>query len=130
MISFMADVNARDDDPLQLPPVSRDGELLLHEQVAASIRKAIEDGEASPGDKLPQARDLAAVLGVNTNTVLRAIRQLREEGILEAGRGKATTVAGTPDRSALIGRVRELVDFGASQGYDRGELIKLIAALP
>ena len=46
----------------------------LHEQVAAEIRRAIADGEAQPGDRLPPARDLAAVIGVNTNTVLRALR--------------------------------------------------------
>ena len=43
----------------------------LYEQVAAEIRRAIADGEAKPGERLPPAKDLAAVLGVNTNTVLR-----------------------------------------------------------
>ena len=33
---------------------------------------------ARPGDRIPQAKDLAAVLGVNTNTVLRALRLLRD----------------------------------------------------
>ena len=55
----------------------------LHEQVAGALRRAIADGEAGPGDRLPPARDLAAVLGVNTNTVLRALRTLRDEGLLE-----------------------------------------------
>jgi GntR family transcriptional regulator len=61
----------------------------LHEQVAAEIRRAIADGEASPGDRLPPARDLAAVLGVNHNTVLRALRALCDEGLLEFRRGAA-----------------------------------------
>src|SRR4029077_16398334 len=55
----------------------------LFEQVAAEIRRAIADGEAKPGERLPPARDLAAVLGVNTNTVLRSLRLLRDEGLLE-----------------------------------------------
>ena len=46
----------------------------LHEQVAAQIRRAITDGEARPGERIPTAKDLAAVIGVNTNTVLRALR--------------------------------------------------------
>lgn len=125
MISFMSDVNG---GGLQLPRVDRDGALLLHEQVAASIRRAIAEGEAKPGEKIPQARDLAAELGVNTNTVLRAIRLLREEGILEAGRGRATTVAGTPERSAVVERINELVVFAASRGYARAELAALILA--
>src|SRR5215831_19135586 len=53
----------------------------LHEQVAAAIRRAIADGEVGPGDRLPPARDLAAVLGVNANTVFRALRALRDEGV-------------------------------------------------
>jgi DNA-binding transcriptional regulator YhcF (GntR family) len=34
-----------------------------HEQVAAAIRQAIADGEARAGERLPPAKDLAAVLG-------------------------------------------------------------------
>ena len=63
----------------------------LFEQTAAEIRRAIADGEAKPGERLPPAKDLAAVLGVNTNTVLRA---LRDEGLLEFRRGRGIT--GTP----------------------------------
>ena len=63
--------------------VDRNDPALLHDQVAAQIRRAIADGEARPGDRLPPARHLAAVMQVNTNTVLRALRLLRDEGLLE-----------------------------------------------
>src|SRR5690242_14377827 len=98
----------------------------LFEQVAAEIRRAIADGEAKPGERLPPARDLAAVLGVNTNTVLRSLRLLREEGLLEFRRGRGVTVAGTPEKGAVIARARELVSFARQQGYRRDELIELI----
>src|ERR1700738_4632837 len=52
--------------------IDRDDPTLLHDQVAAQIRRAIADGEAKPGERLPPARHLAAVMHVNTNTVLRA----------------------------------------------------------
>ena len=79
----------------------------LHEQVAAEIRRAIADGEAVPGERLPPARDLAKVLGVNTNTVLRSMRQLRDEGLVEFRRGHGITVSGqAPQRSAVIARAR------------------------
>jgi GntR family transcriptional regulator len=101
----------------------------LHEQVAAEIRRAIADGEATPGERLPPARDLAAVLGVNHNTVLRALRILREEGLLEFRRGRGATVAGTPQRGAVLARVHSLVEFGRRQGYRPQDLIAMIEQL-
>jgi GntR family transcriptional regulator len=118
------------DETLALSPVNRADKTLLHEQVASDIRRAIAEGEAGPGQRIPQAKDLAAVLGVNTNTVLRALRLLREEGLLEMGRGKAITVAGTPERGALMTRMKDLVDFGRRQGYEREELIAMMRSLP
>jgi GntR family transcriptional regulator len=106
--------------------IDRRHPLELHEQVAAEIRRAIADGEAKPGERLPPARDLAAVLGVNTNTVLRALRDLRDEGLLEFRRGRGITVAGTPQRGVLVARARELVRFARTQGYQVDELIRII----
>jgi GntR family transcriptional regulator len=100
----------------------------LYEQVAADIRRAIADGEARPGERFPLAKDLATVLGVNTNTVLRALRVLREEGLLEFRRGRGITVAGTPERGAVLTKVNELVRFARAQGYRREELIAMIEA--
>jgi GntR family transcriptional regulator len=101
----------------------------LFEQVAAEIRRAIAEGEARPGERLPPAKDLAAVLGVNTNTVLRSLRLLRDEGLLEFRRGRGISVAATPDRGAVVQKARELVDFARRHGYRVDELIDLINAL-
>lgn len=109
--------------------VDRDAPLPLHEQVAAEIRRAIAEGEAGPGDRLPPARDLAAVLGVNSNTVLRALRVLREEGLLEFRRGRGVTVAGTPEEGAVLARARELVQFARKNGFRPDELIRMIEGL-
>jgi GntR family transcriptional regulator len=98
----------------------------LYAQVAGEIRRAIADGEAKPGERLPLAKDLAAILDVNTNTVLRALRMLRDEGLLEFRRGRGITVAGTPERGAVVQRARELVDFARSQGYRLDELVEII----
>ena len=98
----------------------------LHEQVAAELRRAIAEGEARPGERLPPARDLAAVLGVNTNTVLRALRQLRDEGLLDFRRGRGVSVSGTPERSAVAARAKELVRYARRHGYRVDELVQII----
>jgi GntR family transcriptional regulator len=101
--------------------------VALHEQAAGALRRAIADGEAAPGDRLPPARDLAAVLGINANTVFRALRTLRDEGLLEFRRGRGVTVAPTAQsRGAVIAKARELVAFGREQGYRPDELMALI----
>ena len=109
--------------------VDRNAPAELHEQVAAEIRRAIAEGEARPGERLPPARDLAAVLGVNRNTVLRALRQLRDEGLLEFRRGRGITVTGTQPQGAIHDRVRELVELSRQLGYRRDDLIHLIDTL-
>ncbi|WP_300605901.1 GntR family transcriptional regulator [Trebonia sp.] len=101
----------------------------LWEQVAAEIRRAIAEGEAKPGERMPLAKDLATVLGVNRNTVLRALRELRDEGLLELRQGRGITVAGTPERGAVMRRVRELVAFARKQGYRPDEVIAMIEAI-
>ena len=106
--------------------IDRSDRALLHDQVAAQIRRAIADGEARPGERLPPARDFAAVMGVNTNTVLRAMRLLRDEGLLEFRRGHGIHVAGTPQRGAVVARARDLVSFAREQGYRREELVRII----
>ncbi len=110
--------------------VDRDAPALLHQQVAAQIRQAIADGEARPGDRLPPARHLAAVTGVNTNTVLRALRLLRDEGLLELRQGHGVRVVGTPERSAVLVKVAELVQLGQRNGYTRMQLARMIERLP
>jgi GntR family transcriptional regulator len=101
----------------------------LYAQVAGEIRRAIAEGEAKAGERLPPAKDLAAVLGVNTNTVLRALRVLRDEGLLEFRRGRGISVAGTPERGAVVARARELVDFARSQGYRVDEVVEIIESV-
>jgi DNA-binding transcriptional regulator YhcF (GntR family) len=98
----------------------------LHEQVAGQIRRSIAEGDARPGERLPPAKDLAAVMHVNTNTVLRALRELRDEGLLEFRRGLGVRVSGTPEHGAVLAKVRELLTLAGQHGYQREELVRLI----
>src|SRR6202451_2832113 len=110
--------------------VDRSESTSVFEQVAGEIRRAILDGEAKPGERLPPARDLAAELGVNTNTVLRALRLLRDEGLLEFRRGRGVSVAGTPERTGVLEKARQLLVVPRRHGYRRDELVAMIESLP
>ncbi len=117
------------DSLISLREVDRREITLLHEQVASEIRRAIAEGEAGPGERIPQAKYLAKVLNVNTNTVLRALRLLRDEGLIEMGRGRAIIVAGTPERTAVVEKLRELMTFARAQGYRPDELATMMQQL-
>lgn len=109
--------------------VDRSQGVALHEQVAAQIRRAVADGEAQPGARLPPAADLAAVVGVNKNTVLRALRLLRDEGLLDFKRGRGVHVAGRAPDAAIVDRARELVHLSRHHGYRREKLVQIIQAV-
>ncbi|GAA2032221.1 GntR family transcriptional regulator [Agromyces tropicus] len=101
----------------------------FYEQVAGQIRRAIAEGEAKPGERLPPAKDLAAVLEVNTNTVLRALRLLRDEGLLEFRRGRGVSVAASPERGAVLHKARELVELARRNGYALDEVVDIVRSL-
>src|ERR1019366_5820750 len=113
---------------MQMPEVNKNESMPIYEQVAAEIRRAIADGEAQPGERLPSAIDLADVLGVNNNTVIRALHILRDEGLLDFTRGRGVRVVGTPQQSAVLVRISELLDFARQHGYRSDEVIAIIQA--
>lgn len=111
---------------MRIGKVDKREPFALHEQVAAEIRRAIADGEASPGERLAPAIDIAAVMGVNKNTVIRALHVLRDEGLLDFTRGRGIRVVGTPQRSAVLLKIDELLTFARRQGLRREEVIELM----
>ncbi|RBM04935.1 aminotransferase class I/II-fold pyridoxal phosphate-dependent enzyme [Streptomyces sp. PT12] len=80
-------------------------------EIAASVERGVADGGLSPGQHLPPLRELAAVLGVNANTVAAAYRILRERGVIEtAGR------RGSRIRSRPVSAPREEIGVEAPPG--------------
>jgi GntR family transcriptional regulator len=64
----------------------------LWEAVAAHITARIEAGDLPPGGRLPGERDLAAEYGVALMTARRAIKDLRERGLVRTLPSKGTFV--------------------------------------
>ena len=99
----------------------------LYEQIAAGLRRAIAQGEAGVGDRLPPAKQLAASLDVNMHTVLKAYSLLRDEGVVEMRRGRGVTViAQGGDRAQLVEQAKSLVVEARRVGLTSAEILELL----
>lgn len=110
---------------IQIPKVNSDEPNPLREQVVAEIRRVITESGATRGERLPPAVDLATVLGVNKNTVIRALHILRDEGLLDFTRCRGVRIVGTPQSGAVMARIDELLDYGRIRGYRPTEVVAL-----
>ena len=99
----------------------------IFEQVAAAIRTDMAAGRARVGDKLPSAREVAASLGVNLHTVLRAYQVLRDEGLIDMRRGRGAVVTSAAgDLTALMGDIRALGKKASALGMTPEALASLV----
>jgi DNA-binding transcriptional regulator YhcF (GntR family) len=64
-------------------------------QLTEQLKYVIEGGGVPRDQALPSIRELAGFLGINPNTVARAIEDLKRSGYVEARRGKRVFVAST-----------------------------------
>ncbi len=81
----------------------------IYLQISQQIRQRIAEGVLNPGDRLPTADDIAAAVGVNKNTVLQALRLLRDEGVIELRRGRGAIVLPT-SQSQMEASIAALID--------------------
>ena len=63
-----------------------DSEVPIYQQIRNQIVVGIAAGRLLPGERLPATRSLAEDLGVNTMTVSKAYRPLRQEGYVTTDR--------------------------------------------
>lgn len=75
-----------------MPTFEPDSAVPLYMQAADWIAGQIEAGELRAGQRLPAERDLADQWGIAYQTVRRAMRELRERGLIASVVGKGTFV--------------------------------------
>jgi GntR family transcriptional regulator len=66
----------------------------LYEQAADYVEAQINSGVLKPGQKFPDMRELAEDWGIAYQTVRRAMRELRDRGLVISRVGKGTFVQG------------------------------------
>ncbi len=74
----------------------------LYEQIKRHITGLIETGELKPNDRVPSETDLAAEFKVARMTVHRAIKELKDSGVVLRIAGVGTFVAEAQSRGQLI----------------------------
>jgi GntR family transcriptional regulator len=74
-------------------PISIRPGLPIYEQIVYAAKKALMQGTLRPGDRFPSVRELSRELGVNPNTVQRAVAELISEGRLEVHPGQGCSVS-------------------------------------
>ena len=101
------------------------------EQISAQIRLAVARGDVLRGERLPSAKELAAALGINMHTVLRAYDSLRESGIIDLRRGRGAVVVGgdVPAVRSLFEALGELVSDAGRLGINPAELSALVKGM-
>jgi AcrR family transcriptional regulator len=68
-------------------------EAARYAQIAAELRRRIEQGELAPGSRVPSTREITARWGVAMATATRVLATLREAGLVRAVPGVGTVVA-------------------------------------
>jgi GntR family transcriptional regulator len=66
----------------------------IYMQIADHVAAQVDSGQLTKGSRLPAERDLAEQWGVAYLTVRRAMRELRERGLVTSVVGKGTFITG------------------------------------
>lgn len=85
----------------------------IYVQIGTRVCEQLACGGLKPGERLPSARDLAARLSVNPNTVVHAFERLEADGVIETRRGLGTFVR----QDAPVAKMRAEILRAAAERY-------------
>ncbi|MDA1264728.1 MAG: GntR family transcriptional regulator, partial [Planctomycetota bacterium] len=105
----------------------------LYRQIVDEVKSAFLRGALQPGEKLPSVRELAATLGINPTTVVKAYDTLAHERLIVRRQGQGAFVqAGEQPLhedekdSQLAELARRLAVEGRRLGRTETELVELL----
>jgi len=105
----------------------------IYEQVVQQVKFAIAAGAVQADEMIPSVRELSRELTINPNTVVRAYRNLQDEGIVYSRRGQGLAVA--PDaherckierKSFFENRFRRLFDEAVRSRLQPPEIREMV----
>jgi DNA-binding transcriptional regulator YhcF (GntR family) len=102
-----------------------------YEQLRTALRDRILDGTLPAGHRLPTVRAYAAELGLATNTIARAYRELEEQGFVETRGRNGTVVTAQGDPASVHGQeaARAYVDRVRELGVEPADALAWVAGM-
>ena len=103
----------------------------LFDQLRTQVIEGVRTGALPPGTRLPTVRELAGQLGVATNTVARAYRELESATIVET-RGRFGTFISRvdPTDAAMAAAAKAYVDVARALGLSRSDALRYLTDVP
>jgi molybdate-binding protein/DNA-binding transcriptional regulator YhcF (GntR family) len=120
---------------VQIPPkievrLSGSAGSPMFAQIADRLRQMVATGQLQAGERLPTVRQLAESLAISPGTVVKAYRELEQDGVIQSRRGGGTAVVGKVSDPRLLTirqtRLSNTMSNGIlealSQGYSLEEI--------
>ena len=104
-------------------------------QLVQQVKQALRLGELNTGDQLPTVKEVVEKLILSPNTVLKAYRELEQEGLIRSRAGVGTFVLKTLADPLLTSQValrRRLVRWmkdAQKEGFGEGDIEALVASV-
>ncbi|WP_079173455.1 GntR family transcriptional regulator [Streptomyces monashensis] len=105
----------------------------LYTRIGRKLKKEIVSGVYAQGAYLPSSGELGKLYGANKNTVLRALRMLRAEGLIDFGRGRGAVVVHSAHKVGLAEiseQLRHVVNLADVSGISRAAVVAAIQRIP
>jgi GntR family transcriptional regulator len=100
-------------------------------QIVQQVRQGLLLGYLHSGDRLPTVKDAVSHLAINPNTVVKAYRQLENEGLVSARPGQGTFITGSvePVAPSPYAKLRRSLEQWVREAYDAGLDDEMVTAM-
>jgi GntR family transcriptional regulator len=111
--------------------LDRASDVPLGTQLAWRLKSLIASGAVGEGERLPGVREMAALAGVNVNTVRSVYARLSDQGLIVSEHGRGTFVSPQlPPQDELSRLAADVADSARHAGIDPHELAAALFAAP
>ncbi len=101
-------------------------------QLVQQVKQSLRTGVLGPGDQLPKVREVSEAVAINPNTVLKAYRQLENEGLVEGRPGVGTFVTRSlagpslANQASLRRGLETWLRKARTAGLDREDIVAIV----